>query len=79
MLYPQHLDTRSQDLPRIWHDAGQFYFGAARDWLGSIPLFGAQSYGIALGAMDAQDIDTMDDWAIAELKYALREKNGAKI
>ncbi|MDE7255459.1 MAG: pseudaminic acid cytidylyltransferase [Helicobacter sp.] len=79
MLYPQHLETRSQDLPTIWHDAGQFYFGTARDWLGSIPLFGAQSYGIALGVMDAQDIDTMDDWAIAELKYALREKNGAKI
>lgn len=79
MLYPQHLDTRSQDLPRIWHDAGQFYFGAARDWLGTIPLFGAHSYGIELGAMDAQDIDTMDDWAIAELKYALREKSAARI
>lgn len=75
MLYPQHLGARSQDLPRIWHDAGQFYWGAARDWLGEIPLFGAQSYGIALGAMDAQDIDTIDDWAIAELKYQLRIRN----
>lgn len=72
MLYPQHLNTRSQDLPSVWHDAGQFYWGKARDWLGEVPLFGAQSYGVALGAMHAQDIDTMDDWAIAELKYRLR-------
>ncbi|MET0535996.1 MAG: pseudaminic acid cytidylyltransferase, partial [Steroidobacter sp.] len=33
MFFPEHLLTRSQDLPEAWHDAGQFYWGRPQAWL----------------------------------------------
>jgi len=29
MLYPENLETRSQDLGESYHDAGKFYWGKA--------------------------------------------------
>lgn len=74
MLYPEHINSRSQDLQTVWHDAGQFYWGCAKDWIDeSIALFGLHSYGVAVSTMNAQDIDNESDWLIAELKYKLRK------
>lgn len=30
MFYPEHFNTRSQDLEEAYHDAGQFYWGRPR-------------------------------------------------
>jgi len=30
MIWPEHLETRSNDLPEAYHDAGQFYWGRSR-------------------------------------------------
>src|SRR5689334_10715048 len=32
MLFPEHFESRSQDLPRALHDAGQFYWGRPDAW-----------------------------------------------
>lgn len=66
MFQPEHFDTRSQDLPGAWHDAGQFYWGQAQAWLAAKPLFSQSSAPVPLPRHRVQDIDTPEDWERAE-------------
>ena len=69
--YPQYSRTRSQDLEKQYHDAGQFYVYNAEKYLA---LHGQVNEGvmpIIVSELEVQDIDNEDDWKIAELKYQL--------
>jgi pseudaminic acid cytidylyltransferase len=69
MFQPEHFNTRSQDLPEAWHDAGQFYWGTANAWLSHTPIFGACSSAVQIPRWRVQDIDTPEDWKRAELMF----------
>ncbi len=69
MAWPQFYNTRSQDLPTLWHDAAQFYWLRTEALLVHQQLFMPCSVGLYLKEWEAQDIDTHDDWHRAELKY----------
>ena len=71
MFYPEHRDTRSQDLPVAYHDAGQFYFGSARSVMEGVPVFSRSATIFEIPSSRAQDIDTLDDWRRVELMYQL--------
>ena len=66
MYYPEHFDTRSQDLEETWHDAGQFYWGTAEAWLSEKVIFGPESSLVVLPRARVQDIDTVEDLERAE-------------
>lgn len=66
MLYPEHRFTRSQDLEPVYHDAGQFYWSTSKEG-----LLGEKRGGFIIPETNVQDIDTMEDWKLAELKYKL--------
>ena len=71
MFYPQHLNTRSQDLEQAYHDAGLFYWMRFNTGLRSDDKFGFE-----ISELQAHDIDTEEDWVIAEIKYKFsKEKN----
>jgi N-acylneuraminate cytidylyltransferase len=72
MVNPEHMSTRSQDLPASYHDAGQWYWFRVAAFLRSGRLFGAACAPVPLDEMEAQDIDNEADWRLAELKYRLR-------
>jgi pseudaminic acid cytidylyltransferase len=74
MIWPEHRQTRSQDLEPAFHDAGQFYFGRRSAWLESRPIFGTRSVMLELPRYRVQDIDTMEDWDRAEMIYRLLER-----
>ena len=76
MYQPEHFNTRSQDLEKAWHDAGQFYWGKTQAWLENCPIFSPNAIPIALPRQRVQDIDTPDDWYIAEQMFNLQQ--GAK-
>lgn len=62
---PAHVQTRTQDLPDRWHDAGQFYWGRSETWVASNPtLRGALGY--PLRSSQVVDIDTEEDWERAQ-------------
>lgn len=64
MFYPEYQNTRSQDLELAFHDAGQFY------WMKfDTGLRGANKVGFEIPEILVQDIDSEDDWKIAELKF----------
>ena len=69
MFWPEHLLTRSQDLPEAYHDAGQFYWGTPEAWLEKKPIFAPHSVPVILPRHLVQDIDTPEDWERAELMY----------
>ncbi len=69
MFYPEHFNTRSQDLEEAYHDAGQFYWGTPKAWCEEKPIFSANSSVILLPRYLVQDIDTLEDWKRAELMY----------
>ena len=66
MYYPEHFDTRSQDLEEAWHDAGQLYWGTADAWLSEKTIFGPESSVVVLPRSKVQDIDTFEDLDRAE-------------
>lgn len=66
MFNPELFQTRSQDLEEAWHDAGQFYWGAAKAWCEESPIFGENSVPVKLPRHKVQDIDTLEDWTRAE-------------
>lgn len=69
MFNPDNFSKRSQDLEEAWHDAGQFYWGAAESWRAGDPIFGNSAYGLPLPRYRVQDIDTLEDWTRAELLF----------
>ncbi|MBP4034491.1 pseudaminic acid cytidylyltransferase [Aeromonas sp. PrichA-15] len=71
MLFPEHFPTRSQDLPEVLHDAGQFYWGKPTAWLTEQRLFSANASPLMLPRHRVQDIDTLEDWRRAELLWQL--------
>ncbi len=76
MFAPEHFATRSQDLEHAWHDAGQFYWGTAAAWLDEKPIFSDRSVPVALPRWRVQDIDTPEDWTMAELLFAAQMTYG---
>lgn len=62
-------NTRSQDLPNSYHDAGQFYWGKAQAFKQILPLFSSKTKAIILPRERVMDIDTPADWQFAELLY----------
>ena len=75
MLNPKFIKTRSQDLKKAYHDAGQFYWGKAKSWIAEKPLFSKNATPYILPRYLVQDIDTLEDWKRAELMYLALKKN----
>jgi pseudaminic acid cytidylyltransferase len=73
MFWPEHMETRSQDLEAAYHDAGQFYLGRREAWVAERPPFGARSMMLELPRFRVQDIDTLEDWQRAELMFRMLE------
>jgi N-acylneuraminate cytidylyltransferase len=77
MLFPQHFQSRSQDLPSVFHDAGQFCWGRPEAWEAGARVFEAWSTIVEIPSWRVQDIDTPDDWLFAELIFeAARARGG---
>lgn len=66
MLFPEHFSTRSQDLPAMLHDAGQFYWGRPSAWIECKRIFDRHSTPVLIPRWRVQDIDDQDDWMRAE-------------
>ena len=66
-----HLNTRSQDLEKSYHDAGQFYWMKSENILNKGRIITDNCSGIIITELEGQDIDNEIDWELAELKFKL--------
>ena len=71
-FYPEFSLSRSQDLEKSFHDAGQFYWMNTAVCLEKKQIITKNSGSIVLSELDGQDIDNEVDWKLAELKFRLR-------
>jgi len=69
MIWPEYVNSRSQDLDKVYHDAGQWYW--LRTSKINYGIFNKNSGAIVLSELEVQDIDTPYDWEMAVMKYKL--------
>ncbi|MBR5597790.1 MAG: pseudaminic acid cytidylyltransferase [Lachnospiraceae bacterium] len=72
--FPEYATARSQDLQKIYHDCGQFYACRTLPFMEAGTTDVEKLVPLVLSEMEVQDIDTLEDWEIAEIKYLRRNK-----
>ena len=74
-VFPEHQTSRSQDLPIFYHDAGQFYWHKNETVK---PGHKRKAMPVVIPRHLTVDIDTEEDWIIAERLHTifLNEQNG---
>ena len=72
--FPEYATARSQDLQKIYHDCGQFYACKTIPFMEAGTTDVEKLVPLVLSEMEVQDIDTLEDWEIAEIKYLRRNK-----
>ena len=75
-LFKNKFKNRSQDLKKVYHDAGQLYLFNIEMIKKNINIFSKSSFPIITNEMNCQDIDNLTDWKIAELKFKIKNKIG---
>ena len=72
--WPKNQRKRSQDLEPFYHDAGQFYFFDAEVFYKQKQTTELSIKPYILSDLEVQDIDNIEDWQIAEIKYQLAQQ-----
>lgn len=67
--FPEYAQARSQDLPEMVHDCGRFYFANTEAFRRSGSFITERVRALRIPSKFVQDIDTPEDWEIAERKY----------
>ncbi|MCI8814671.1 MAG: pseudaminic acid cytidylyltransferase [Lachnospiraceae bacterium] len=76
MQFPENLNKRSQDFEPIYHDCGQFYVFNVSSFLEAGMLMGKNVIPMVMDELEVQDIDNLEDWKIAEMKYKAINSRG---
>ncbi len=71
MFWPENYNKRSQDLTPAYHDCGQFYWMKVESFLKQKKIFSENSIPFKIPETEVQDVDTLEDWKIAEFKYKI--------
>ena len=61
--------ARSQDLPVIYHDCGQFYWIKTAEYKKNNDVMNNHTRPFFVSETEVQDIDNETDWKLAEMKY----------
>ena len=71
MVWPENILKFSQELDLTYHDSGQFYWLDVRKFIEQKKFFPDFTCPYVLPETHVQDIDTEEDWKLAEMKYNL--------
>ena len=76
--WPEYMNSRSQDLEAMYHDGGQFYCYDVKKFKENAGQFSEGIAAIEIEESQVQDIDTFEDWKIAEMKYRILRELGQR-
>ena len=71
MMWKENYNKRSQDLEKMYHDAGQFYMYQVEAFVRLKGQMTESIVPVIIDEMEVQDIDNESDWKLAELKYQM--------
>ena len=74
MLWPDMIQTRTQDLPATYYDSGQFYWMTVHSFQREHKLFTKNTGAIEFPENYFVDIDNETDWKKAELLYSVKSQ-----
>ena len=74
LKWEEYRYTRSQDLETFYHEAGQFYCYNVKDYLEARGEIKDNIIPFILPESEVQDIDTEEDWKMAELKFHMMRR-----
>ena len=74
--WPECMPMRSQDLEPYYHDCGQFYCIRTDRFRQQKKLVMEHTAPYIQDEINVQDIDTPEDWKIAEMKYRILHPEG---
>lgn len=77
--HPEYSKTRSQDLEPLFHDSGQFCCFRTATFLERRTLVTERTYGLEMPESEVQDIDNLEDWRLAEIKYTMMKERGHEL
>lgn len=69
--WPENMKLRSQDLEPFYHDCGQFYCLNVKSFQEQKAIWMKNVVPFIQDESCVQDIDTLEDWKIAEMKYRI--------
>lgn len=78
MFYPEHLNSLSNNLEPAYHDAGQFYWFRTSAFLRDPKIIMNRAFGYEVPESQCQDIDTEEDWRLAEIKWRALTQGAAR-
>lgn len=73
-LFPDHISSRSQELPRSYVDAALFYVGKNENWLQAKQIISPRSTFIRVPMLSSLDLNTPEDWDLFEILFESRNK-----
>lgn len=79
LLYPENQKIRTQEFEASYHDTGQFYWINYSSFIKNDEIFTDNTIPYLLKESEVQDIDTIEDWKNAEIKYKITKQNNEKI
>ena len=62
---------RSQDLTPMYYDVGQFYFVKIKQMIIEKTLNAGRAMPVVISEKEVQDIDSVEDWQLAEMKFKM--------
>lgn len=68
---PEYMNSRSQDLEPMYHDCGQFYCLDVAQFMIQKKLIMTNTHPYIQDERNVQDIDSEEDWDIAEMKMRI--------
>ncbi|MBF9018678.1 MULTISPECIES: pseudaminic acid cytidylyltransferase [unclassified Oceanispirochaeta] len=66
---PEYQNSRTQDLQPMYHDSGQFYWFNVTHFIKNKLIITDNTHGFEIPESKVRDIDTLEDWKIAEVLY----------
>lgn len=76
MKWPENRNLRSQDLETLYHDCGMFYCYNVERFIAENGQVVDNIIPLIMSGLEVQDIDNIDDWEIAEIKYKILKEKG---
>lgn len=76
MTSPEYLLRHSQSLEPRFHETAQFWWAKGSTWKDRKPMQ-IHMAGIYTPRWMCQDIDTLEDWKVAELKWKILNEDGS--
>ena len=73
MFWPEYFNSHSQDLQTAYYGAGQFYWADVGKYLVEKSFYSNDAIPLVLPNYLVQDIDTQEDWDMAEMMFKMNK------